>query len=80
MQEYPDGVRAWRNAAGQYHRLEGPAIEWPGGAYEWWRDGVPHREDGPAVADPEGGLKIWFLDGVELTEEEFNARRENRGS
>lgn len=37
----------------------------------WYNNGELHREDGPAVEWPYGS-KEWYLNGVELTEEEFN--------
>ena len=36
----------------------------------WYLDGKRHREDGPAIEYADGD-KSWFLNGVELTEEEF---------
>ena len=35
--------------------------------------GELHREDGPAVIYPDG-TKKWYLNGVELTENEFNKK------
>ena len=29
----------WHNAAGQRHRLDGPALEWASGDKVWWVDG-----------------------------------------
>ena len=40
---------------------------------EWFLNGLLHREDGPAYVDANGS-KVWYLNGEELTEEEFNAR------
>ena len=39
--------RIWRNANGQLHREDGPAIEWANGYKGWWRDGKLRREDSP---------------------------------
>ena len=33
-----------------------------------------HREDGPAIEFADG-TKLWFIDGKELSEEKFNARK-----
>ena len=37
----------------------------------WYLNNELHREDGPAVEQP-GGTKSWFLNCVELNEEQFN--------
>jgi hypothetical protein len=29
------GERRWFDSNGQFHRVDGPAIEWPDG-YNWW--------------------------------------------
>lgn len=71
-----DGDRVWRNAKGQFHRLDGPAIEWANGGEFWYADHQLHREDGPAVVRPDGSTEWWFrgrphrADGpaVELTD------------
>lgn len=49
-----DGARFWLNAAGKYHREDGPARVFPGGAQEWWRNGLRHHDDGPAEVKPDG--------------------------
>ena len=43
------------------------------GHYYWYLNGKLHREDGPAVEFSDG-IKLWYLNGVNLTEAEFNAR------
>ena len=35
-----DGSVEHRDAQGQLHRLDGPAIEWADGTREWWVNGV----------------------------------------
>ena len=48
----------------------------------WYLNGKPHREDGPALEFSEDGpalefsdgRKAWYLNGLRLTEEEFNKR------
>jgi len=42
-----------------------------GGSEFWFKDGKPHREDGPAIEWTDGS-KFWYVNGNELTEEEFN--------
>jgi hypothetical protein len=48
----------------------------------WYKNGLLHREDGPAIDWPSGpGVgwsKRWFLNGVELSEEQFNQWLEKR--
>lgn len=34
---------------GQLHRVDGPAVEYIDGSYEWLSCGRPHRVDGPAI-------------------------------
>ena len=41
-----------------------------GGTKFWWINGKLHREDGPACEWTDGD-KAWYLNGEELTEEEF---------
>jgi hypothetical protein len=49
------------NSNGNYHRLDGPAIEHANGAKEWWVDGKRHREDGPAIEMMIEGGKYWYI-------------------
>lgn len=71
--EYPNGCKAWY-IRGQRHRVDGPAIEFANGEKHWYIRGQRHREDGPAC-ERANGDKQWFIHGKELTEEEFNQRR-----
>jgi hypothetical protein len=58
------GIRGcWRNKEGNYHRLNGPAIEWRDGTEYWYRHGKLHRDDGPATNWPPG-QEEWHKDGV----------------
>ena len=43
------------------------------GNHYWFLNDKLHREDGPAVEFADG-IKLWYLNGVNLTETEFNAR------
>ena len=36
----------------------------------WFLNGLKHREDGPAI-EFANGTKIWYLNGNDLTEEEW---------
>ena len=47
---------------GNYHRVDGPAIEWGDGSKSWWLNGKRHREDGPAI-ERSNGTKEWWLNG-----------------
>ena len=38
------GNREWLNSKGQYHRIDGPAIEYINGSKEWWMNGIRHRK------------------------------------
>lgn len=49
----------WRTPNGDLHREYGPAVIWPNGEKEWWRDGMLHRDDGPAV-EMTGGESGWY--------------------
>lgn len=73
----------WTLGDGAYHRLDGPAfISSTDGVVDYqsyWVNGKRHREDGPAIwYNPEGRLSKrpsrWYLDDVQLTQEEFEAR------
>ena len=44
------------------HREDGPAIEFPNGAEEWYCQGKRHREDGPAIDHPDW-KKEWYHNG-----------------
>ena len=63
-----DGSKLWI-LNGDYHREDGPAIEWPDGTKRWFLNGEPHREDGPAV-DRSDGIKYWYLHGEDVTWEQ----------
>ena len=41
------------------------------GDREWYQNGKLHRVDGPAV-EYANGHKEWWINGVQLTQEEFN--------
>jgi hypothetical protein len=56
------GIKSWKNKEDKFHRLDGPAKEWPNGNKEWYKDGKLHRLDGPAKEWP-NGRKGWFKNG-----------------
>jgi hypothetical protein len=53
------GTKEWY-LNGQYHRTDGPAIEFADGAKWWYLNGRRHRTDGPATEEADGS-KEWFL-------------------
>ena len=69
---YANGNKFWYLNS-QYHREDGPAIEWANGDKEWFLNGKRHREDGPAIEFANGN-KYWYLNGKELTEAKFNKK------
>ncbi len=55
---------------GKRHRENGPAFI--GSSHKaWYKHGVRHRLDGPAIERGDGS-KVWFIDGTQYTEKEFN--------
>ena len=65
------GTRRYRNAAGQLHREDGPAIIFPNGTGVWYQNGLRHRVDGPAVVYP-NSQKFWFTEDCAVSQEKFN--------
>ena len=57
-----EGTKRWRNARGEYHRLDGPAIEWGNGGKFWYVNNEIHRLDGPAVEWADGEKEWWVND------------------
>jgi hypothetical protein len=57
------GNKEWMNEKGEYHREDGPAIEWPGGNKYWYINNKLHREDGPAI-EFVNGTKEWYRNGL----------------
>jgi hypothetical protein len=69
-----DGGRSWY-LNNMLHREDGPAVEWADGTKWWCLNDRLHREDGPAIEVANGiGTKKYYLNGEQLTEEEFNAK------
>jgi hypothetical protein len=54
------GNKYW-SKDGEWHREDGPAIEYTNGDKYWYVNGKAHREDGPAVETDT--LKVWKLFG-----------------
>ena len=53
--------------------LEYTVKVYPNGSKFWWLNEELHREDGPAIEWLDG-TKEWYLNGVELSEQDFNTR------
>jgi len=64
-----NGTKFWYQN-GLLHRIDGPALEFNCGTRFWYQNDELHRLDGPAK-EYAGGYKQWFIEGKELTEEEF---------
>ena len=71
--EWMNGYKAWLQN-GKFHRINGPAIEWPDGTKFWYQNGKLHCLDGPAAEYSYGEVNYW-IEGVQLTEKEFNERK-----
>ena len=68
---YSDGSEVWyRN--GRIHRVGGAAVSYPSGEQHWLQNGQYHRTDGPASIFRRA--RYWYLNGEEVSEEEFNQR------
>jgi len=68
---YEYGTKEWKLPNGDFHREDGPAIEWANGSgKEWYLNGLLHREDGPAIVNGDD-YKWWYLNGREYTEQEY---------
>jgi hypothetical protein len=65
------GTKHWRNKEGKFHRLDGPAIEYPDGTKLWFMYGSYHRLDGPAIEFADGDRE-WYIKGKKLTQQQFD--------
>jgi hypothetical protein len=53
------GTKRWTLQSGDYHREDGPAVEYGNGGKYWYINGQKHREDGPAIEN--SGGKAWMI-------------------
>jgi len=60
----------YRDSNQDFHRDDGPAVEWADGTKYWCKHGRYHREDGPAFETANGSKEYW-LEGIQYTEEEY---------
>jgi len=49
---------------GEFHREDGPAVEWANGDKAWYFKNKNHRLNGPAVMRA-NGVKAWWVDGIQ---------------
>jgi len=55
-----NGTVYYYNKENQFHRTDGPAVEYADGRKQWRINDKLHRENGPAVEYP-GGSKWWYI-------------------
>jgi len=72
---WADGTQVWYINDNR-HREDGPAVIRADGTQEWYLNGKLHREDGPARIWA-NGTKEWWVNGKNLTEQEFNQRKQS---
>lgn len=56
------GNKFWYNENNEYHRLDGPAVEYNNGVKHWFKNDKFHRLDGPAI-ERANGTKCWYVEG-----------------
>jgi len=64
-----NGSKFFLNKSGQYHRLDGPAIEWTFGANEYFKNGIRHRLNGAAYENKDE--KQYWFEGKQYNESEY---------
>ena len=65
------GTKRWTNSTGQWHREDGPAIDYPSGSKLWYQNGNRHRLVGPAI-EWANGTRSYYINGQKLTEADWN--------
>jgi len=65
-----NGTKEWKLPSGDFHKEDGPALEYASGTKLWWINGKRHREDGPAI-EYISGNKRWYINDREYTEQEY---------
>ncbi len=58
-----NGTVYYLNKNGQFHRTDGPAIEWRNGDKEWRINGMRHRQNGSSV-EFKNGYKHYSINGL----------------
>lgn len=59
-------VIIWTTFLGEYHREDGPAVEYDDGRKQWWVHDMLHRLDGPAVID-NAGYGYWYVNNYHIS-------------
>jgi hypothetical protein len=65
-----EGTKRWHDSNGQFHRVDGPAVEYVDGHKVWYQHGKRHRDDGPAM-EWVSGAKSWYLNDIYLSFDEW---------
>ena len=60
----------YTNENGEYHREDGPALEYTDGHKEWLINDKLHREDGPAIIWHDGD-EWYYLNGFKYSKEDW---------
>ncbi len=61
------------NEQGQWHREDGPAVEYADGQKHWYINGLKHRIDGPAIEYVLDGRTAYYIMGKHYSYEEWLA-------
>lgn len=61
----------YRNKKGQYHRIDGPAVESPNGFKMWVINGKIHNENGPAAIYTNKTVEYWLNDKIYPNKEDW---------
>ena len=69
-----DGTIVYRDQSGSIHRRYGPAVIQTNGYMAWVQHNRYHREDGPAIIYQHNGRQSFYLNGIALTEHQFDER------
>lgn len=70
-----DGSIVWKLPDGTIHREFGPAIIMSNGGLNYMQNGKLHREDGPAMITQNGKIKLYYIEGKQISESEFFKRK-----
>jgi hypothetical protein len=70
-------AKRWFNKQGQFHRRDGPAVEYKSGTKGYYVNNKLHRLDGPAV-EFASGTKEWWIDDKKYSYEDWKKELEHR--
>jgi hypothetical protein len=54
-----NGDTYYLNEYEENHRLDGPAVEYKNGDFEYWENGLLHNINGPACIYKDSGIEYW---------------------